>query len=93
MGVAASVASYVAAHRSTTVFTTTATITADGIVVSPGTQLIHEASMSEGFDTLRLYLNVDPLTLDRKFQRRVESKAFLVIPYWVRQDEPGELDR
>lgn len=88
-GAGTTVAGYLVAHRSTIVFTARETVSAGGIVIPAGTKLVHDSFMSEGFDTLRLYLNVDPSTLEQKFQRRVEPESFLVIPYWVEEEQVG----
>jgi hypothetical protein len=58
-------------------------VVAEGIVIPKGTKLICDTAMSEGFDTLRIYINVDPVTLDTQFTRIMDDRALLVIPYWV----------
>ena len=71
--------------RRTTVFTARENIAlAPGIVLPKGTELIHHSSMSEGFETLTLFLNVHTSELPNRFERRVENRAALVIPYWIR---------
>ena len=75
-------------HRDTVVFEAKETMTAEGIVIPKGTHLIHDTEMSEGFDRLALYLNVDPVTLGRSFTRRVDSRGLLRTPYWVDGPRP-----
>lgn len=82
-GAASVVAAYIFVHRDTMVYTTNEEISAEGIVIPPGTELIHHAEMSEGFDTLVLFLNVEPADESGKFTKRVDDRSFLVRPYWV----------
>lgn len=90
IGVAGTVAAYFFVHRDTVVYEARETVVAEeGIVIPAGTKLIHEAAMSEGFDTLRLYINVDPLTAKKKFTRSVDQRPLLVIPYWVAESGAG----
>ena len=90
MGVTATVGGYLYLNRSTTVYRTTAELRSGDIRIPEGTDLIHHRAMSEGFDTLVLYFNVQPTTVRHRFITRVESKSFLVIPYWV---EPTSAER
>jgi hypothetical protein len=83
LGAGATVGGYLVRHRSTVVYKTTAELRAGDIRIPPGTELIHHAAMSEGFDTLALYVNVQPATLQQRFSRHVETKPLLVSPYWV----------
>ena len=85
-GVAASIGGYFYSNRSTTVYTTTAPLRSGDLSIPVGTQLVHHRAMSEGFDTLVLYVNVDGATRGTSLTRRVEDKAFLVIPYWVEKN-------
>ena len=82
-GVLIAVAAFLFVHRDTTVFETNATVRAGAIVIPKGTLLIHDAQIAEGFDRLALYLNVDAVTLERSFIRRVDSRTLLRMPYWV----------
>lgn len=90
LGVGAAVGGYLLHYRSTSVYRTTAELRAGDIRIPPGTELIHHAAMSEGFDTLALYLNVQPATLQQRLSGHVEAKPFLIIPYWV---EPTSAER
>lgn len=66
----------------TTVYTVKEAITVEhGIILPIGTQLIHDVGMDEGFNRLKLYINVDPM-IEKKFQVHSE-KGPLIIPYWV----------
>lgn len=80
-GVLIAVAVFLVTNRDTVLFETTATVVSGGIVIPKGTLLVHDAEMSEGFDRLALYLNVDPITLERAFLRRVDSRPLLRTPY------------
>jgi hypothetical protein len=82
-GVLIPVAGFLVVNRDTVVLETKATVVAGGIVIPKGTLLVHDAEMSEGFDRLALYLNVDPITLERAFLRRVDSRPLLRPPYWL----------
>lgn len=84
LGVVISVGSYIWAHRSTEVWRARGHLVAAGISIPKGTELIHDSAMSEGFDTLILYVNVSGG--DRsQFEIRRDPRSFLVIPYWVGQ--------
>lgn len=83
IGVLATPGAYVFVNRDTVVYEARQTVIAEGIVIPKGTKLIHDTTMSEGFDTLRIYVNVDPVALDTEFTRTVDDRALLVIPYWV----------
>lgn len=85
LGAAAVAGAYWYRNRATVVLAAREEIVADGGIVLPkGTQLIHDTSMSEGFETLRLYVNVQTVDLPKRFEQRTEKQAFLVIPYWIR---------
>lgn len=85
LGVAVAVGGFYYLNRRTTVLTARESIAVEGGIVLPkGTQLIHDSSTSEGFETLRLYVNVSSAELPKHFDRRQERHAFLVIPYWIR---------
>jgi hypothetical protein len=88
IGILGTLATYLLLHRDTVVYETIHQVTAEGIVIPPGTKLIHDTAMSEGFDTLRLYINVDAGTAAKHFKRTVDPAGLLVIPYWVR--DPGD---
>lgn len=82
-GAAAVIGTYTFVHRDTIVYTTTQEVVAEGIAIPAGTELVHHAEMAEGFDTLTLFLNVDPTDASGKFTKRVDDRAFLARPYWV----------
>ena len=85
LGAAIAAGSFYYLNRRTTVLSARETIAVEGGIVLPkGTQLIHDSSMSEGFETLRLYVNVSTADLPKHFEQRQERHAFMVIPYWVR---------
>lgn len=90
IGVLGTLAAYLIPHRDTVIYEAVHPLTAEGIVIPKGTKLIHDTAMSEGFDTLRLYINVEPETAAKHFTRTVDPRSMLVIPYWVRdpQDAP-----
>ena len=84
IGVILSVGSYLWAHRNTQVWKARDNLVAAGISIPKGTEFIHDTAMSEGFDTLILYVNVGGD--DRsQFEIRRDPRSFLVIPYWVGQ--------
>ena len=68
--------------KGTQVWVANEVIHAEGILIPAGTQLIHDGSMSEGFDRLALYLNVDATESD-KFKTHQDPHSGLVIPYWI----------
>ena len=73
-------------HRNTEVWVATNALESDhGILVPPGTELILERWMPEGFAALELGINVEGDTLSR-FQRRTERASFLRVPYFVRRE-------
>jgi hypothetical protein len=73
-------------NRRTTVLVARSTVELEsGITLPKGTQLIHHASVSEGFDTLALYVNVPKNELKQRFESRIEQRPFLEIPYWIRR--------
>jgi len=85
LGAAIAVGSFYYLNRRTTVLSARETIAVEGGIVLPkGTQLIYDSSMSEGFETLRLYVNVSTADLPKHFDRHEERHRFLVIPYWIR---------
>ena len=83
---------YYLTNRTTEVWVANRPVTAEGIVIPAGTKLVHDRSMSEGFDTLRLYINV-AAPEDRLFTRSTEPHSFLVIPYWLRTQEAQATSR
>ncbi|MBC7821881.1 MAG: hypothetical protein IAG10_33765 [Planctomycetaceae bacterium] len=87
IGVLGTLASYRVLHRDTVVYETVHPVTAEGIVIPRGTKLIHDTAMSEGFDTLRLYINVESEAAAKHFKRTVDRRSMLVIPYWVRDPQ------
>jgi hypothetical protein len=85
LGAAIAAGAFYYLNRRTTVLTARESISVEGGIVLPkGTQLIHDSSMSEGFETLRLYVNVSTSDLPQHFERRHEKRAFLIVPYWIR---------
>jgi hypothetical protein len=93
LGAASMLAVYSYRQRDTVVYTTKVPIIAETrsvgplnakILVPEGIDLVHDHFMSEGFDTLRLYLNVEPKVLDDCFDRRIDHRPGVVIPYWVK---------
>ncbi len=74
-------------HRTTEVWVTKhAMKSASGILVPKGTQLVLERWMPEGFAALKLGINVEGEALDQ-FDRRVEQKRFLRLPYFIDANE------
>jgi len=69
----------------TTVFTAAKPLHADGIEIPAGTELVLDRYMPEGFETLRLYINVEggPLSI---FSTRDDPRFNLVLPYWAEVD-------
>lgn len=57
------------------------------IVIPKGTILVHDAEMSESFDHLLLYVNVDPLSLEQHFTKCVDERAMVVMPYRIGDGE------
>lgn len=83
IGVAVVVTTYYIKNKTTEVWTSTADLYGEnGLLIPRGTEFIHHHWMSEGFATLRLYLNVEGSTLDT-FTTKQEPKYNLVIPYSV----------
>lgn len=79
-------AGYWYANRRTTVLVARAKIEVEGGIVLPkGTRLTHHASLSEGFDTLALYVNVSRNELPAHFDSRSEPVPFLEQPYWIKK--------
>ena len=77
LGATTAVGSFYYLNRRTIVLTALETIAVEGGIVLPkGTQLVHDSSMSEGFETLRLYVNVSTADLPNHFDRRQEKRAF-----------------
>ncbi|MEO8379039.1 MAG: hypothetical protein ABI779_05200 [Acidobacteriota bacterium] len=76
-GVLGTVVAYAVAHRNTVVYEATHDVESDGILIPKGTNLIHDATMSEGFDTLKLYINGRPDHAGDAFQanHRRETNA------------------
>ena len=86
LGVAVTVAAYVVTNRTSNVFVLKETIRLhDGIVLPKGTQFAHHSSMSEGFETLKLFVNISTADAPQLFDTRIETKSELVIPYWIRR--------
>jgi len=94
LGAASILAGIMYSHRDTVVYTSKTPLVAEvwsgGVVrgqisISEGVDLVHDHFMSEGFDTLHLSLNVEPSILDECFNRTVDDRPNLEIPYWVRK--------
>ena len=88
-GLGAAGGAYLAAHRDTEVLTATCDLVGVGLAVPSGTELFPYASMSEGFETLTLYVNIQTADAQRCITSRTDPRSFLVSPYWVRPLEPG----
>jgi hypothetical protein len=84
VGVAITTSGWWLLNRRTRVMTTTSEVRLEGGIVLPkGTDLTFDTSMSEGFEVLKLYVNVNHPAFDRLFQARSEPHGFFIHPYWV----------
>lgn len=88
VGVLATVGTWLFVHRDTVVYEARRTVRAGDIVIPQGTVLMHDMEMSEGFDRLVLYVNVDAPSLQQYFAKRIDDRGMLVVPYWFSGEGP-----
>jgi hypothetical protein len=89
VGVGSAAGAYLFVHRDTEVLTATCHLTGTELAIPAGTELFHHASMSEGFETMMLYVNIQSSDAQRCFTSHRDPRGFLVSPYWVQPASSG----
>ena len=83
-GVGVTIGGYFYVNRNTEIWTTTAELTGEnGLIIPPGTEMVYDRSMSEGFHRTRIYLNLSIPTTEQKIEKSISEHSFLIPPVWA----------